>query len=183
MEDNEFAVTVFFKNIFPTYDDFKSWLTEYTTLDSNNELNEYLYKKLMQKYANENINYATLEAFKRNFAITYEDNFEQYEVRKRIITQTYNLSAEDLTIAQEAINNIALNNNEILDDAKDPLDTKVNFISNQSTSRVKQAKLDSYITAIASITSQLLNDYLEKFRKHFMTVYLNPKYMYYDNED
>lgn len=183
MEDNEFAVTIFFKNVFPSIDDFKTWLTDYTNLDSTNELHTYIYNKLMQKYANENINYATLESFYRQFAITYEDNYSQYETRKRIINQMYNLSAEDLTIAQEAINNIALNNNEILDSSVDPLDTKVNFISNQSTSRVKQAKLDSYINAIANITSQLLNDYLEKFRKHFMTIYLNPKYMYYDNED
>lgn len=183
MEDNEFAVTIFFKNVFTSLDDFKTWITDYTTLDSTNVLHQFIYTKLMQKYANENINYATLDSFKRQFAITYEDNFNQYEARKRIIAAMYNVSLDEMETIQTNINNIALNNNGILEDDVDPLDVKVNFISNQSTSKAKQNKLESYTSALVNLTTELLNDYLEKFRKHFMTIYLNPKYMYYDNDD
>lgn len=182
MENNEFAITIFYKNVFTSLDEFKAFIEEYTSLDKDNVLHEYLYKRLLNKYCNENINYPTIDSFKRNFAITYEDNFKQYETRKRIIDNMYNLTDDELQMVSKQIQNIALNNNEILDSSKDPLDTQINYISHQQTSKAVQNKLEAYVNALGAITNQLLNDYLDKFKKHFIIIYFKQKYMYYDNE-
>ncbi len=178
IENNQFAITIFFKNVFPSLDDFKTFVSEYTSLEES-VLHEYLYKRLMNRYCNENVNYSTIDSFKRNFAITYEDNFKQYEFRKRMIYQMYNLTEAELVEANRQVQNMALNNNEVIDESKDPLDVKVNFISHQNSSKTDQNKMEAYIAAMSSITTLLLNDMLERFRKHFMTVYFNQQYMYH----
>lgn len=179
IENNQFAITIFYKNVFSSLDDFKTFISEYTSLDKDNTLHEFLYKRLLNKFCNENINYPTIESFKRCFAITYEDNFKQYEFRKNIIDKMYNLTESELVEVNRQIQNIALNNNELLDSSKDPLDVSINFISHQNTSKATQNKLEAYIAAISGVTTQLLNDMLERFRKHFMVVYFNPQYMYH----
>ena len=91
----------------------------------------------------------------------------------------YNLTESELVEVNRQIQNIALNNNELLDSSKDPLDVSINFISHQNTSKATQNKLEAYIAAMSGVTTQLLNDMLERFRKHFMVVYFNPQYMYH----
>ena len=58
--NNGFAVTFLLKDIFPTLDSFKTFLQNYTNVDKDATTNAYLYKYILAKFHNSNVNYDTL---------------------------------------------------------------------------------------------------------------------------
>lgn len=163
-----FANTFFFKDIIPTLDDFKEFLTEYTTIDTTDPFNEYCFKFLFNRFCNSNVKYDTQDAFCRHFGITYENVFDQYKIRQDIIRKTYNLTDQDFILARQVIINNSLNDNT---PAPNPLDAPLEYISNQNASKETMSKIDGYIHALYKLTDNLLDEFLDEFKKHFITIY------------
>mgnify|MGYP001175082829 FL=1 len=181
---SSFAVTHYFKNIFPDYISFQTFVAEYTNVDKTEDLNAYIYKYLYARYCNSNINYDTIDAFKRHFGITYEDTYEQLKMRKNILIAQYNLTLEELSVINKAINTLTssgiTNNaqNNAVTNLVNPLEELLPYIDNQtsnkfidnSTAELQNNLLNSYLNALNKVTDKFLNDYLYKFAKHFMVI-------------
>lgn len=166
--NNLFANTYFFKDILPDLDTFKEFLAEYTTVDNTDTFNNYCYKFIFNRFCNSNIKYDTPDAFCRHFGITYENVFDQFKVRQDIINKSYNLSDDEYILARQVIINNSLNDNL---PAPNPLDEPLEYISNQNASRETMSKIDGYIHAIYKLTDNLLDEFLDEFRKHFISLY------------
>lgn len=175
--NNTFAVTFYFKEIFGSYDDFKLFLSEFTNIDPEDSLNVTLFGYLFNKYCNSNVNYDTIDAFKRNFAIVYENIFAQYKFRVDKINKVYELSDEDLNVISYGINNVALNDNSAIENA---LDDVVDFVTSQTSNKQKANKFMSYLNALKDVNDRYIVDYLDKFRKLFIAIIPSKIYVYTD---
>lgn len=171
--NNNFAVTFLLKDIFTTFDDFKMFLKEYTSVDADAPTNAYLYKYIFAKFYNSNVNYDTVEGFLNNFGITYEDNYKQFEFREKVLQQEYKLTLDELTTINTVINNSALNNNE---ETQNPLATVIDYISNQQSGITRDNKLMAYVKALDAVTNKYLRDFLDELRPHFMQVLTTQNY-------
>lgn len=174
---NNFASTFYFKEIFSDFDTFKQFVHEYTNVNKDLPENATLYRYLFNKFCNSNINYDTINSFKRNFALTYENCFMQYKFRIDKITKLYALADDDLTVIQYGISNVALNDNSVIQNA---LDNVADFVSSQTSSKQRANKFSAYLTAVRDISDNYIEDYIDKFRKHFMSI-VTPNLPVYDN--
>ena len=172
---NSFTVTFLLKDIFTTYDDFKNFVTNYTNVDPNSTTNAYLYKYILAKFYNSNVNYDTVEGFLNNFGITYEDNFKQFEFREKVLQSQYNLTVDELADVNTIITNTANNNNE---KTVNPLSTVIDYVSNQVSGVTRENKLLAYVKALDAVTNKYLRDFLDGLKKHFMQVYITQNYVY-----
>ncbi len=168
--NNSFAYTFYFKEIFSDLDEFVSFLGEYNIPTTNETFNAFIYQQLFCQFANSNINYDTVDAFKRHFAIELLNIYKQYEFKYKTLDEMYKISIDDLNVIQYGINNVALNNNSSIENA---LDTLVNFVSSQTSDKTRANKLASYITAVRDIADMYIFDFLDKFKKHFMSIIPN----------
>lgn len=165
---NRFAITFYFKEIYPTLADFIDFITDYTTLDNTDEHHAYLYKMLYNHYANSNIAYDTVDAFNRHFAVTYENIFEQFKFRTDKVKKLYDLADDELNVIQYGIQNVGLNDNSKLENA---LDNVVPFVSSQTSDKTRANVFVSYLTAVRDIADKYLQDFIDKFRSHFLCIF------------
>ena len=94
--------------------------------------------------------------------------FDQYKARQDIIRKTYALSDSDFILARQVIINNSLSDNSL---APNPLDAPLEYISNQNASKETMSKIDGYIHALYKLTDNLLDEFLDEFKKHFITLY------------
>ena len=173
--NNGFAVTFLLKDIFPTLDSFKTFLQNYTNVDKDATTNAYLYKYILAKFHNSNVNYDTVEGFLTNFAITYEDNFKQFEFREKVLQSQYQLTVDELADVNTIITNTANNNNE---KTENPLSTVIDYVSNQVSGVTRENKLLAYVKALDAVTNKYLRDFLDGLRHHFMQIFITQNYIY-----
>lgn len=167
--NNSFAFTFYFKEIFPNFETFKAYLTQYNirTQTESDTFDLFIYNNLFNMFCNSNVNYDTIDAFKRHFAIELLNIYRQYLFKYQTLDEMYKLSIDDLNVIQYGINNVALNDNtKILN----PLDNLVEFVSSQTSDKTRANKLASYITAVRDIADMYIFDFLDKFKKHFMQI-------------
>lgn len=166
---NQFANTFLFKDILPDFSSFSDFIDEYTSVDKTDTFNNYCFKFIFNRFCNSNVKYDTPDAFCRHFGITYENCFDQYKKRYSLINKLYPLTDEELLLTRQVISNNSLNDN--VPSESDPLGNPLNYISSQQASRETMSKVDAYIHAVYKITDNLLEDFLDEFKKHFITIY------------
>ena len=169
-QDN-FAYTFLFKDIIPTVDDFKEFLSTYTNVSSVDTFNEYCFKYLYNMYCNSNVKYDTEDAFCRHFGLTYENMFDQFKKRQAIVKKEYNLTDDELAMSRFAIVNNALDDNVHHGDDVDLLDKPLDYISAQNSSKERINLLQAYDEALYKITDNLLDEFIDEFRKHFICLF------------
>lgn len=185
---SKFNITFYFKDIFPSYSEFTEFIDIYTNINSEDVLNAYIFKYLYNRYCNSNINYDTIDAFLRHMGITYEDTFNQMQLRKNIIDAQYQITVEELTLTSRALSNTAslniannANNNAIVA-IENPDDYIIPYINSQVTNKLTNEnemsmhrnKLKSYFEALDFVTTKYLTKFLNNFNKHFLTVFMTP---------
>lgn len=169
MTQNLFANTFMFKDIVPNFESFVDFLNTYTSVDSEDIFNNYTYKYIFNRFCNSNVKYDNEDAFCRHFGITYENCYDQYKKRYELINKLYPLTDEELLLTRQVISNNSLNDN--VPSANDPLAEPLDYISSQNASRETMSKVDAYIHAVYKITDNLLEDFLDEFKKHFISIY------------
>lgn len=185
---SKFNITFYFKDIFPSYSEFTEFIDIYTNVNSEDVLNAYIFKYLYNRYCNSNINYDTIDAFLRHMGITYEDTFNQMQLRKNIIDAQYQITVEELTLTSRALSNTAslniannANHNAIVA-IENPEDYIIPYINSQVTNNLTNEnemsmhrnKLKSYFEALDFVTTKYLVKFLNNFNKHFLTVFMTP---------
>lgn len=167
--------TFTFKELIPNITDFKLLLYRYSELNNNDIYHTTLFRRLYQKYANSQVAYETPVAFYYNFFLTYENHFNQYKKRAEILNKIYGLDDNQLLTASQAVNNIALNNNEL---TKDPLNNIIEYVSEQQTNRQIADIFYKLTAVIDNLEDNYIADFLSKFNIHFMRIFANNKILY-----
>lgn len=165
--------TFLFKDIFPTFDDFKNAVEPiiYNIDLSDSETLAYVtyvYNSLYRRYANWSVAYDTPDGFIRQVAGILDDICGKYKRQKELAEQLYGLTLDEIREVNEAIVNNALNPNTSPSDPKQPLD----YVSSQSASFSKLGHLSAYISALAAMPTvrqgEMLREFAHLFRR-FMT--------------
>lgn len=165
------ANTFLFRDVFPTYQIFKSLTDQLQLYDDDTEdtFNEYCYNVLIRNYAVNNIRYSTIDGFLLDFANCYQDYFAQYLNEKKIIEALHLLTLDELRLTQEVLNNSAQAPNTKPDDPTKPLP----YISSQVYSRVTGTKLVVYLQALQNMPSMRIREFVARFKDLFMQVIPN----------
>ena len=173
------ALTFFFKEIFPTKQDFLTFFTEYDLgidmiLAENQAFAEYLYKILFRRYHNSNIQYDTPEDFKCDLANIVEDIFTKYQAQVEITKKMAALTDEELFTVSTALANSANNPNTAPGDPTKPLD----YIGAQAFTIAKTGKVLGYLQALNNIPTQLIDEFLLACSGLFKSILPNQIYLY-----
>lgn len=171
--------TKYFKYIFSDIDSFKIFLSEYTDINTEDIMNIYCYKYLYNMFSNSSINYYEVDSFKKHFGLTYENYYYQYKLQRDIVDGIYSLNLNDLITSQIFISNLANNPNDM---PSNPLDTALEFVTQQTSSKITQNKIESYFKALKMVSDNLLIQFVDNFRIHFVSVLIPPETVFINNE-
>lgn len=164
------ALTFYFKEIFPTQNDFITFLNEFqvvdTTVAENLTFANYVYKILFRRYHNSNVQYDTPDDFKCDFANILEDNFAKYQRQISLIQSMQQLTEDEIITIGTALVNQANNPNTKPNDPTQPLE----YISAQAFTLTKDNKLLAYLRAIQSVPTKLIDELLLRCVNLFKTI-------------
>lgn len=167
---NNNALTFLFKEIFPTKASWETYFGDYDIVDltdDNTPFCDYLYKILYRRYANSNVQFDTIEDFKLALANKVEDVFAKYARQLTLIEKVNNLTDDELLRVSSALANSANNPNDAPDDPTQPL----NYISAQAYSLVNSNKLTSYLSALNSVSTKLIDAFLTQCASLFKGIF------------
>ena len=176
------ALTFYFKNIYPTFEEFKTFLTNQNIVDLTNSENltfaQYIYKILFRRFHNSNIQYDTIEDFECDFANVLEDNFLKYKRQVELIKTMQNITDADLVTVSTALANQSNNPNTKVEDPTQPLE----YISAQAFTIAKDNKIQAYLRALSAIPTQLIDAMLLRCVNLFKTIIPKQIFVYGDKE-
>lgn len=173
--DNDFATTFFFKDIIPDLSTFKEFVEQFTTLDAQDTLHAFLFKYLFARFNNSNVAYDTPADFLMEFGISYQNGFNQYKKRKEAIDKIYGLTTDELTVVNEIIQAWA---ETPATATNNPLDGMTDYINRQQGQKQTQNKLTAYQNALKDMNDEYIDNFLRRFKKHFIHMFSNDMYMY-----
>ena len=173
------TLTFKFKDIFTSENDFLTFITTYgvkssplTTADEN--FAKYLYKILMRRFYNSDVQYDTPEAFCFGLAETLEIIFDKYKRNKALIEAMYALDNDALAIIGENLTNASDNPNNKPQSVREQLD----YITQQNWSMSTTNKLQAYLEAVDSMPEVQIENICRECVKHFKSIYTGAKYYY-----
>ena len=139
-----------FKNVFSNYDEFKEFTGQFSLYEDTDTLaesfNKHIYYCLLLHYNNCKIAYSTIDEFKAEFTIAYNQMFKQYLNKNKVLNNIYSLTANDFEIMSESINNFSNNPNYQTTDPWELLD----FLHqpHRATEKSILDVLDAHLTAL-----------------------------------
>lgn len=176
------ALTFLFKNIFPSFEEFKEFLTNEKIVDLTNVENltfaEFMFKILFRRFHNSNIQYDTIDDFKCDFANILEDYFARYKKQVDLIKKIEQLTEEDILRISTALANQSNNPNSKPTDPTQPLE----FVSAQAFTIARDNKLQAYLRALQNIPTLFIEEMLKKCVNLFKTIIPKVVYVFEDKE-
>lgn len=166
---------------YPTYEDFKD---SFDTLQlnyipfKNESFLRHIYIVLMGEYMTSPIKSYSPEQFEIKLMTIVADRGPEYERLLDIQKDLLSMSPEDLSLAQEAIYNTALNPAKSL--TKD--DEIIRTVNQQNTTRQKRGKLNAYAALTELMDSNITKRFLKYFDHLFKTVLTGTEVLYFTEE-
>lgn len=169
-----------FIDIFPTLDSFKANYLG-SPLQSITEQNvTTLYYLLYARYGNSHIASSDENQFKYQvYAIIFQYGpnwVKQLDIQNKLQSVT----EEELIRGNLQIYNKALNPSDITDVANDAL---INTVNEQNTAVTRKGKVEAYSQLLVLLKTDVTSDFLNKFRKLFLTVVLPELPLWYETEE
>lgn len=170
-----------FKNIFPTYEDFETFLdeSEITTPTGAESYLERVYNILFRNFANSTIKFSTVNDFKNCFANTLDEWLLPYNIQIGKINDILNMTADDLIRVGEVLDSVSNAPNEIGMSAS----SQLNYISAQNYRVAKGDKLYRYLDLLSKLPSYRVGDFIDRFRWLFKSIVPQDEYIFVEVED
>lgn len=178
------AITFYFNEIFPTYEDWKEAIKTTNIVNFEDVLesdfDKFVYNLLFKHFNHCNVRYDVPSAFISELLVIYENKFKQFLKEKTVIDAIFKMSVEELAEIQTSLNNIANNPNEEPDDPKKPL----KFISAQTYNLINNGRYKAYLEALESMPTLNIYRFFKGskeemgFEDLFMSVQPIQKYLY-----
>lgn len=169
-----------FIDIFPTWDSFRVDYVDSALQSITEEKANTLYYLLYARYGNSHIASSDENQFKYQVYATifqYGPNWvKQLEIQDKLQSVT----EEDLIRGNQQIYNKALNPADVTDVEKDAL---INTVNEQNTAVTRKGKVEAYAQLLSLLKSDVTGDFLNKFRKLFLTVVLPELPLWYEVEE
>ena len=86
-----------------------------------------------------------------------------------MMDKIYNLSEDDVVMIENGINNVANNDNSLVEN---PFKEIIKFITNQSTYQRNSNRFIALINYVNELKNKQIFDFLDNFKKHFLNVIL-----------
>ena len=170
--------TNLFKNVFPTYEDFKNWYI--STPLSDNELDvptEKTFTLIAYEYNDSHIAFS-VESFKQHFANDIYTYYKEFEATTKSILELMELTDQDIAVADIAITNMA----NIPETESSTDEETVDFISTQQKIINKKGSLQVKKEQLSSKRIFTVKTFINRFRHLFIKI-VSPAYTFVVEED
>lgn len=173
------TLTFKFKQIFPSENDFLTFITTYgvkasLTDTSDENFAKYLYKILNRRYYNSDVQYDTINDFCYSLAETLENIFDKYKKNQALIKAISDLTTDDLVIIGENLTNASDNPNNKPTNIREQLD----YITQQNWNMATTNRMQAYLEAVDSMPDLQIDNICRECAKHFKSIYVGAKYFY-----
>lgn len=181
------AVTFYFNDIFPTYDEWKTFMGDSGVIDYTDPLltsfDEWAYNVIKRRFKWQNVRYAVPEQFQDAIANVYESRAKAFAHQRAVLNDLYGLSADDLARVGTSLINYANNPNTAPSDPLAPLP----YVSNQNYSVQENNRYNAYLRAINNMPILNIDEFLRggsnydgamSFENLFMNVQPNINFWY-----
>lgn len=170
--------TNLFKNIFPTYKEFKDWYI--STPLSDNELDvptEKTFTLISYEYNDSHIAFS-VESFKQHFANDIYTYYREFEATTKSIVELMELTDQDIAVADISITNMA----NIPETESSTDEETVDFISTQQKLINKKGSLQVKKEQLSAKRIFTVKTFINRFRHLFIKI-VSPAYTYVIGED
>ena len=173
------------KTFVEIYDDVDAFKTDYTTINlgglTTSGLIDKVYYLLYAKFGNSPIANMDENQFKYKLFSTIFMYGPTWDKKLSIQSDLRALSGDDLYKGTSAIYNSALNPEQT---PKTGDLTELEYINSQNTTNYKKSKMDAYGELWSLLSTDVTEEFLERFRPLFK-VFVRPErqYLYVDEED
>lgn len=133
-----------------------------------------LLKAVYTRFSNAEIAYDTKEIFKHKFAQKLLNVVENYIFKKKMLTEVYNLTNEDIDVINSTLAQIANNPSEVNNNG---LNEALNFFDQQTGTKTRENKLNAYIKAFTLMRNGIIDEFLNEIKPLFYTVLIPTNYI------
>ena len=162
--------TELFKNIFPTYEDFREWYKKLPLSDNEEVPSEKTFTLIAYEYNDSHIAFS-VEGFKQHFAIDLYTFYKEFEETTKSILDLMKLTDEEIATADSMIINMA----NIPETQSSTDEEVVDYISTQQKHINKKGKLQIKKEQLSSKRIFTVKTFLGRFRHLFVKI-LTPSY-------
>ena len=162
--------TEIFKNVFPTYEDFREWYLELPLSENDEVPSKKTFTLIAYEYNDSHIAFS-VESFKQHFAIDLYTFYKEFEETTKSILELMKLTDEEIATADSMIINTA----NIPETESSTNEEEVDFISNQQKHINKKGKLQIKKEQLSSKRIFTVRTFLGRFRHLFVKI-LSPSY-------
>ena len=162
--------TELFKNVFPTYEDFKQWYSELPLSENNEVPSEKTFTLIAYEYNDSHIAFS-VDGFKQHFAIDLYTFYKEFEETTKSILDLMKLTDEEIATADSMIVNMA----NIPETVSSTDEEVVDFISTQQKHINKKGKLQIKKEQLSNKRVFTVRTFLGRFRHLFIKI-LTPSY-------
>lgn len=170
--------TRLFKNIFKSYNDFKTWYRQTGLSDDENDVPSQKTFTIIANEYNDSHVAMSPESFKERFANDLYSYYQEFEQTTKAISDLMKLTDKDIEFDNSIIMNIA----NIPEDGYTTSSEEVDFVTAQQKQISKKGKLQVSKELISNKRSFTVKTFLNRFRHLFIKV-LTPAYTYVVVED
>lgn len=170
--------TRLFKNIFPSYQEFKEWYLSIPLSDGGDDVpSEKTFTLIAYEYNDSHVN-TSPESFKEHFANDLYTYYKEFEATTKAITDLMQLTDDEIAIADKLIINMA----DIPETESSTDVEEVNFVSNQQKQINKKGKLQVKRDQLSNKRSYTVKSFLKRF-KHLFIKILSPAHTFVVGEE
>lgn len=161
-----------FKNIFPTYNDFKTWYSGLPLSDSENDVpSEKTFTLIAYEYNESHSAYDPV-CFKEHFANDLYTYYKEFEATSKSIDDLMALTDEQISIDNRIITNIA----DVPETESSTDIDEVDFITQQQKNITKKGVLQIKREQLSNKRAYTVKTFLKRF-KHLFIKLLSPAYI------
>lgn len=172
--------TIKFTDVWNNVDDF---IADYDTCKIKSIADDNattLYYLLYSRYGNSHIASSDKNQFKYQVFTTIFQYGPNWVKQLKIQENLQNLTDDDLINGNLQIYNKALNPSSVTDVANNAL---INTVNEQNTAVMRKGKVEAYAQLLSLLKTDVTGDFLNKFKKLFLTIVLPELPLWYETEE
>ncbi len=169
-----------FSDIWKTFDEFRDEYNDSPLQNMSVSNLEILYYLLYARYGNSHIASSDENQFKYQVYATIFQYGPNWVKQLEVQTTLHNLTDNELTVGNLQIYNKALNPSDVTDVENNAL---INTINEQNTAVTRKGKVEAYAQLLTLLKTDVTGEFLNKFKKLFLTIVLPELPLWYETEE
>lgn len=165
--------TQLFKNVFPTYEEFKNWYLQCGLSDGEEDVpNQKTFRLIANEYNDSHVAMSP-ESFKERFANDLYTYYREFEATTKAINEMMALTDKELSVGLKTVVNFA----DIPETERSTDTEEVDFISNQTKNIELKGALQVKRDKISAQRAFTVKTFIGRFRHLFIRI-VSPAYTF-----